>query len=41
MAMVELEPVLSARDDQPETLSHHTVDLDSHGRVDVFENLLS
>jgi glutamate synthase (NADPH) large chain len=39
MAMVELEPVLSEEMINQNTY-HHTGDLEAHGRVDVFENLL-
>ena len=39
MAMVELEPVLSEEMINENTY-HHTGDLEAHGRVDVFENLL-
>jgi glutamate synthase (NADPH/NADH) large chain len=39
MAMVELEPVLSEEMINANTY-HHTGDLEAHGRVDVFENLL-
>jgi glutamate synthase (NADPH/NADH) large chain len=40
MAMVELEPVLSEEIINQNTY-HHTGDLEAHGRVDVFQNLLS
>jgi len=40
MAMVELEPVLSEELINANTY-HHTGDLEAHGRVDVFQNLLS
>ena len=40
MAMVELEPVLSEEMINQNTY-HHTGDLEAHGRVDVFQNLLS
>jgi glutamate synthase (NADPH/NADH) large chain len=39
MAMVELEPVLSEEMINENTY-HHSGDLEAHGRVDVFENLL-
>jgi glutamate synthase (NADPH/NADH) large chain len=39
MAMVELEPVLSEEMINQNTY-HHTGDLEAHGRVDVFANLL-
>src|SRR5213078_5068850 len=39
MAMVELEPVLSEEMINQDTY-HHTGDLEAHGRVDVFANLL-
>ncbi len=39
MAMVELEPVLSEELINANTY-HHTGDLEAHGRVDVFQNLL-
>src|SRR6201747_832399 len=39
MAMVELEPVLSEEMINANTY-HHTGDLEAHGRVDVFANLL-
>jgi glutamate synthase (NADPH/NADH) large chain len=39
MAMVELEPVLSEEMINQNTY-HHIGDLEAHGRVDVFENLL-
>ena len=39
MAMVELEPVLSEEMINENTY-HHTGDLEAHGRVDVFQNLL-
>ncbi|HEX9214971.1 MAG TPA: glutamate synthase large subunit, partial [Bradyrhizobium sp.] len=39
MAMVELEPVLSEEMVNQNTY-HHTGDLEAHGRVDVFANLL-
>jgi glutamate synthase (NADPH/NADH) large chain len=39
MAMVELEPVLSEEMINENTY-HHTGDLEAHGRVDVFANLL-
>ncbi len=39
MAMVDLEPVLSEEMINENTY-HHTGDLEAHGRVDVFENLL-
>ena len=39
MAMVELEPVLSEEMINDNTY-HHTGDLEAHGRVDVFQNLL-
>jgi len=39
MAMVELEPVLSEEMINQNTY-HHTGDLEAHGRVDVFQNLL-
>src|SRR6202042_3237311 len=39
MAMVELEPVLSEEMINENTY-HHPGDLEAHGRVDVFENLL-
>ena len=39
MAMVELEPVLSEEMINADTY-HHTGDLEAHGRVDVFKNLL-
>ncbi|HEV7410390.1 MAG TPA: glutamate synthase-related protein, partial [Bradyrhizobium sp.] len=39
MAMVELEPVLS-EEMINENAYHHSGDLEAHGRVDVFENLL-
>ncbi len=39
MSMVELEPVLSEEMINENTY-HHTGDLEAHGRVDVFENLL-
>jgi glutamate synthase (NADPH/NADH) large chain len=39
MAMVELEPVLSEEMINENTY-HHTGDLEAHGRVDVFKNLL-
>ncbi len=40
MAMVELEPVLSEELINANTY-HHTGDLEAHGRVDVFQDLLS
>jgi glutamate synthase (NADPH/NADH) large chain len=40
MAMVELEPVLSEELINANTY-HHSGDLEAHGRVDVFQNLLS
>ncbi|MCK1385453.1 glutamate synthase large subunit [Bradyrhizobium sp. 21] len=40
MAMVELEPVLSEELINAGTY-HHSGDLEAHGRVDVFKNLLS
>jgi glutamate synthase (NADPH/NADH) large chain len=40
MAMVELEPVLSEEMINQMTY-HHAGDLEQHGRVDVFQNLLS
>ena len=40
MAMVELEPVLSEEMINQDTY-HHTGDLEAHGRVDVFQDLLS
>ena len=39
MAMVELEPVLSEEMINENTY-HHSGDLEAHGRVDVFQNLL-
>ncbi len=39
MAMVELEPVLS-EEMVAENTYHHTGDLEAHGKVDVFANLL-
>jgi glutamate synthase (NADPH) large chain len=39
MAMVELEPVLSEEMINQNTY-HHTGDLEAHGRVDVFKDLL-
>ena len=39
MAMVELEPVLSEEMINQDTY-HHTGDLEAHGRVDVFKDLL-
>ena len=39
MSMVELEPVLSEEMINQNTY-HHTGDLEAHGRVDVFQNLL-
>ena len=39
MAMVELEPLLSEEMINEDTY-HHTGDLEAHGRVDVFKNLL-
>jgi glutamate synthase (NADPH/NADH) large chain len=39
MAMVELEPVLSEELINAGTY-HHSGDLEAHGRVDVFKNLL-
>jgi glutamate synthase (NADPH/NADH) large chain len=39
MAMVELEPILS-EEMIAENTYHHTGDLEAHGRVDVFANLL-
>src|SRR3977135_3132956 len=39
MCMVELEPVLSEEMINQNTY-HHTGDLEAHGRVDVFANLL-
>src|SRR6187397_916586 len=39
MAMVELEPVLSEEMINQNTY-HHSGDLEAHGRVDVFQNLL-
>jgi glutamate synthase (NADPH) large chain len=39
MAMVDLEPVLSEEMINENTY-HHSGDLEAHGRVDVFENLL-
>jgi glutamate synthase (NADPH/NADH) large chain len=39
MAMVELEPVVSEEMINENTY-HHTGDLEAHGRVDVFKNLL-
>src|SRR5256885_13330025 len=39
MAMVELEPVLSEEMINASTY-HHSGDLESHGKVDVFTNLL-
>ena len=39
MAMVELEPVVSEEMINENTY-HHTGDLEAHGRVDVFQNLL-
>jgi glutamate synthase (NADPH) large chain len=39
MAMVQLEPVLSEEMINENTY-HHTGDLEAHGRVDVFQNLL-
>jgi glutamate synthase (NADPH/NADH) large chain len=39
LSMVELEPVLS-EELINETVYHHTGDLEAHGRVDVFKNLL-
>src|SRR6201991_4907318 len=39
MAMVELEPVLSEEMINANTY-HHSGDLEAHGRVDVFQNLL-
>ena len=39
MAMVELEPVLS-EDTINENAYHQSGDLEAHGRVDVFQNLL-
>ena len=39
MAMVELEPVLSEENINANTY-HHSGDLEAHGRVDVFQNLL-
>jgi glutamate synthase (NADPH) large chain len=39
MAMVELEPVLSEEMINENTY-HHTGDLEAHGRVDVFKDLL-
>jgi glutamate synthase (NADPH/NADH) large chain len=39
MAMVELEPVLSEELINANTY-HHVGDLEAHGRVDVFQNLL-
>ena len=39
MAMVELEPVLSEEMVNANTY-HQSGDLDAHGRVDVFQNLL-
>jgi glutamate synthase (NADPH) large chain len=39
MAMVELEPVLSEEMINQDTY-HHSGDLEAHGRVDVFQNLL-
>jgi glutamate synthase (NADPH) large chain len=39
MSMVELEPVLSEEMINEDTY-HHTGDLEAHGRVDVFNNLL-
>ncbi|MEO6381011.1 MAG: glutamate synthase-related protein, partial [Nitrobacter sp.] len=40
LAMVELEPVLSEEMINAGTY-HHTGDLEAHGRVDVFQNLLN
>lgn len=40
LAMVDLEPVLSEEMINAGTY-HHTGDLEAHGRVDVFQNLLS
>jgi glutamate synthase (NADPH) large chain len=40
MAMVELEPVLSEEMINENTY-HHTGDLEAHGRVDVFKDLLA
>ncbi len=40
MAMVELEPVVSEEMINENTY-HHTGDLEAHGRVDVFQNLLN
>src|SRR4029077_13503290 len=40
MAMVELEPVFSEEMINANTY-HHTGDLEAHGRVDVFQNLLA
>jgi glutamate synthase (NADPH/NADH) large chain len=39
LSMVELEPVLS-EELINQTVYHHTGDLEAHGRVDVFQNLL-
>ena len=39
MSMVELEPILSEEMINQNTY-HHTGDLEAHGRVDVFQNLL-
>jgi len=38
MAMVELEPV-SAEEDASERITHHVHDLESHGRVEVLDDL--
>jgi glutamate synthase (NADPH/NADH) large chain len=39
LSMVELEPVVSEEMINEDTY-HHTGDLEAHGRVDVFKNLL-
>jgi glutamate synthase (NADPH/NADH) large chain len=40
MAMVELEPVLSEEMINAKNAYHHAGDLEAHGRVDVFADLL-